>query len=105
MSNQGASTEHIHDFLAIVAEEIANADLLGASKYVATFSLVLVFIVRSYIYIFIRMQMRQSMTDATPMVVQAITACISQPLGAIPSSHYLSTLRCLQMWMSFLRTE
>lgn len=49
--------------------------------------------------------MRQSMTDASPMVVQAITACISQPLGAIPSSHYLSALRCLQMWMSFLRTE
>ena len=39
----------MHDFLAIVAEEIANADLLGASKYVATFSLVLVLIVCSYI--------------------------------------------------------
>lgn len=95
----------MHDFLAIVAEEIANADLLGASKYVATFSLVLVLIVCSYISFFIRLQMRQSMTDATPMVVQAITACISQPLGAIPSSNYLSALRCLQMWMSFLRAE
>ena len=49
LSNQGASTEHIHDFLAIVAEEIANADLLGPSKYVATFSLVPVFIVCSYL--------------------------------------------------------
>ena len=49
--------------------------------------------------------MRQSMTDATPMVVQAITACISQSLGAIPSNHYLSALRCLQTWMSFLRTK
>ena len=105
MSNQGASTEHIHDFLAIVAEEIANADLLGASKYVATFSLVPLSLLFVLTYLFIRVQMRQSMTDATPMVVQAITACISQPLGAIPSSHYLSALRCLQMWMSFLRTK
>ena len=34
LSNQGVSTEHVHDFLAIVAEEMANADLLGPSKYV-----------------------------------------------------------------------
>jgi hypothetical protein len=33
-SGRGAATEHIHDFLAIVAEEIPNADLLGPSKYV-----------------------------------------------------------------------
>ena len=62
------------------------------------------FIACSYI-LFIRMQMRESMTDATPMVVQAITACICQPLGGIPSSHYLSALRCLQTWMPFLRTK
>jgi hypothetical protein len=32
LSGRGAATEHIHDFLAIVAEEIGNADLLGSSK-------------------------------------------------------------------------
>lgn len=31
-SGRGASTGQIHDFLAIVAEEIASADLLPASK-------------------------------------------------------------------------
>lgn len=44
------STEHIHDFLAIVAEEMANADLLGPSKYVVVFPLVIMFIVCSYMY-------------------------------------------------------
>lgn len=33
-SGRGAPTEHIHDFLAIVAEEVPNADLLGPSKCV-----------------------------------------------------------------------
>ena len=50
-SGQGASTEHIHDFLAIVAEEMANADLLGSSKYVITFLLILAFIVCSYYFL------------------------------------------------------
>jgi hypothetical protein len=31
-SGRGAATEHIHDFLAIVAEEVANADLLDPNK-------------------------------------------------------------------------
>lgn len=104
-SGQGASAEHIHDFLAIVAEEMANADLLGPSKYVITFLLILAFIVCSYLFPYTRLQIRQSMMDATTMVVQAITACISQPLGAVPSTHCQSALRCLQTWMSFLRTE
>jgi len=33
-SNQGATPEYLLDFLAIVAEEVGNADLLGPSKYV-----------------------------------------------------------------------
>lgn len=35
-SGRGAHTEQIHDFLAIVAEEVPNADLLGPKKYVLT---------------------------------------------------------------------
>ena len=31
-SGAGAPPEHIHSFLAIVAEEVGNADLLGSSK-------------------------------------------------------------------------
>ncbi|KDR78193.1 hypothetical protein GALMADRAFT_65460 [Galerina marginata CBS 339.88] len=82
-SAQGASTEHIHDFLAIVAEEVGNADLLGSSK----------------------MQMQQTMIDASPMVAQAITTTITQPLGTFSTNQYLSALRCLQAWMTFLKTD
>jgi hypothetical protein len=45
-SGSGAATEHIHDFLAIVAEEVPNADLLGSSKYVVNL-LVLALILES----------------------------------------------------------
>lgn len=31
-SSQGASTEYAHDFLAIVAEEVSNADLFGSGR-------------------------------------------------------------------------
>jgi hypothetical protein len=51
------------------------------------------------------MQMQQTMMDASPMVVQAITATITQPLGTIPTNQYISALRCLQAWLSFLRAE
>ncbi|CAA7262307.1 unnamed protein product [Cyclocybe aegerita] len=82
-SNRGASTDHLHDFLAIVAEEVSNADLLGPSKA----------------------QLQQTMIDATPMVVQAITTTLTQPLGIIPTSHYLSAMKCLQAWMSYLKGD
>ena len=49
--------------------------------------------------------MQQTMMDASPMVVQAITATIIQPLGTIPTNQYISALRCLQAWLSFLRAE
>jgi hypothetical protein len=31
-SGVGAQTQYIHDFLAIAAEEVSSADLLGSSK-------------------------------------------------------------------------
>ena len=51
------------------------------------------------------MQMQQTMMDASPMVVQANTATIIQLLGTIPTNQYISALRCLQAWLSFLRAE
>ncbi|KAF4611624.1 hypothetical protein D9613_003989 [Agrocybe pediades] len=82
-STQGAAPEYILDFLAIVAEEVGNADLLGPSK----------------------LQMQQSMMDASPMVVQAITSTVTQPLGLLPTNQYISSLSCFQAWMSFLKSD
>ncbi|KAH0833884.1 armadillo-type protein [Lanmaoa asiatica] len=65
LSSRGTPTEILLDFLSIVAEEVETADLIGASK----------------------MQMQQTLLDAAPLVVQAVT----------------STLKCLQAWMSVLR--
>ncbi|KAG5635745.1 hypothetical protein H0H81_010228 [Sphagnurus paluster] len=70
-SGSGASTEHIHDFLSIVAEEVANADLLGPSK----------------------IQIHQSLKDAVPMVIQAVRSSLES------SQHVPSALKCLQAWM------
>ncbi|KAL0062877.1 hypothetical protein AAF712_010197 [Marasmius tenuissimus] len=80
MSGRGAATEHIHDFLAIVAEEVASADLIGSSKS----------------------RMQQSLLDATSMVIQAIKSSIDPPLN--PSSHndVLAALKSLQAWLSHL---
>ncbi|KAJ3573233.1 hypothetical protein NP233_g2568 [Leucocoprinus birnbaumii] len=79
-SGRGAPTEQIHDFLGIVAEEVPNADLLGASKA----------------------QMSQSLMDAIPMVVQAVTSSISP---TTPPHQIQSGLRCLQAWMTILPTN
>lgn len=79
-SGRGAHTEQIHDFLAIVAEEVPNADLLGPKKA----------------------QMFQSLIDAVPMVVQAITSSTSP---TTPTQQIESALRCLQAWMTVLPTN
>ncbi|KAL0571967.1 hypothetical protein V5O48_009993 [Marasmius crinis-equi] len=80
MSGRGAATEHIHDFLAILAEEVASADLIGSSKA----------------------RMQQSLLDATTMVVQAIKSSIDQPLNTTSHNDVLAALRCLQAWLSHL---
>uniref|UniRef100_A0A0W0G8H2 Uncharacterized protein n=1 Tax=Moniliophthora roreri TaxID=221103 RepID=A0A0W0G8H2_MONRR len=76
-SGKRAAAEHIHDFLAIVAEEVSSADLIGASK----------------------LKMQQSLLDATTMVVQAIKSSIDKPISSVPKSEVLSALRCLQAWL------
>ncbi|KAF8632069.1 hypothetical protein AX15_002067 [Amanita polypyramis BW_CC] len=81
-SGVGAHTEYIHDFLAITAEEVGSADLLGSSK----------------------MQMQQTLNDAVPMVVQVIKSSIGRPLAA-PVHEVQSALKCFQAWMNLLPTN
>ncbi|KAG6908732.1 hypothetical protein DXG01_003577 [Tephrocybe rancida] len=73
-SGAGAPAEHIHDFLAIVAEEAGHADLIGPSK----------------------LQVHQSLKDAVPMVVQAVRSSLEL------SQHIPSALKCLQAWMAII---
>ncbi|PFH48182.1 hypothetical protein AMATHDRAFT_66058 [Amanita thiersii Skay4041] len=82
-SGHGASTDHIHDFLAIVAEEVGNADLVGSSK----------------------MQMQQSLNDAVHMVVQAVKSTIEHGSQSLPEHELQSALKCLQAWMNLLPTR
>ncbi|KAG6334626.1 hypothetical protein ID866_4467 [Astraeus odoratus] len=83
LSCRGAQTEYLLDFLSIVAEEVDSADLLGSSK----------------------MQMKQSLLDASPLVVRAVTATISQPLSQIRIRELDPALKCLQAWMSVIRGD
>ncbi|KAH7905355.1 armadillo-type protein [Hygrophoropsis aurantiaca] len=85
LSSRGAPSEHILDFLTIVAEEVKTADLIGGAK----------------------MQMSQSLIDASPMVVRAVIDSITRPRAQIGAgTHELqAALRCLQAWMSILRGD
>ncbi|KAF5337781.1 hypothetical protein D9611_015001 [Ephemerocybe angulata] len=74
-SEQGGSAERIHQFLVIGAEEVGTADLLGASK----------------------VQMQQSLRDAIPLVVQAITSSVNR---SVSISQFQSALLTLQAWMT-----
>ncbi|RDB17659.1 Importin-13 [Hypsizygus marmoreus] len=73
-SSQQAPPEHIHDFLAIVAEEIGNADLLGPSKD----------------------QVHQSLMDAVPVIIRVVTSSLET------SQQIPSALKCLQAWMALI---
>ncbi|KAH7882096.1 armadillo-type protein, partial [Phlebopus sp. FC_14] len=81
LSTRGTSTENLLDFLSIVAEEVETADLVGPSK----------------------MQMQQTLLDASPLVVRAVVATITQPRTQICARELQSALKCLQAWMSVLR--
>ncbi|KAF9269125.1 ARM repeat-containing protein [Marasmius fiardii PR-910] len=80
MSGRGAATDNILDFLAIVAEEVSSADLIGSSKA----------------------RMQQSLLDATTMVIQAIKTSIDGPLDSASHNNVLAALKCLQAWLSHL---
>jgi hypothetical protein len=82
-SQRGCSVEHILDFLTITGEEIQSADVLGSSK----------------------MQMQQSLKDAIPMVLQAITSILAQPSQTVPLPHLQSAFKCLEAWIVLLPTS
>lgn len=83
LSGQGAPTSSILEFLSIVAEEVESADLVGPRK----------------------MQMKQTLLDASPLVVRAVTGTISQPRSQIVAREIEPALKCLQAWMSILRAD
>ncbi|KIN96655.1 hypothetical protein M404DRAFT_931992 [Pisolithus tinctorius Marx 270] len=83
LSGQGAPTGSILEFLSIVAEEVESADLVGPRK----------------------MQMKQTLLDASPLVVRAVTGTISQPRSQIVAREIEPALKCLQAWMSILRAD
>ncbi|EIN05146.1 ARM repeat-containing protein [Punctularia strigosozonata HHB-11173 SS5] len=87
-SSRGASAEQILDFLSIVAEEVDRADLLG----------------------FHRSRMRQSLMDAIPLVMQAISSSVGNAAtqrmqrttttSSLNESH--AALKCFQAWLPTL---
>lgn len=51
------------------------------------------------------MQMQQTLLDASPLVVRAVTTTISQPQSELLHRETNSALKCLQSWMPILRAE
>ncbi|KAF9495545.1 ARM repeat-containing protein [Pleurotus eryngii] len=80
-SANGGASEHILDFLAIAAEEVETAVIWGPSK----------------------MQLNQSLLDAVPMVVQAITATVTNSSTTVRQRQ--SALKCLEAWLTLLPTS
>ncbi|KAI6014180.1 armadillo-type protein [Pisolithus marmoratus] len=83
LSSRGASTGSLLEFLAIVAEEVESADLVGPRK----------------------VQMKQTLLDASPLVIRAVTGTISRPRSQIIAREIEPALKCLQAWMSILRAN
>ncbi|KAF8511488.1 ARM repeat-containing protein [Hysterangium stoloniferum] len=75
LSGHGASPEQLLDFLAIVPEEIRTSDLIGTTKA----------------------SMSGSLTEAIPLVVQAISSLAT---SAATTPHQIQTaLQCLEKWI------
>ncbi|KAL4071677.1 armadillo-type protein [Scleroderma yunnanense] len=83
LSSRSVSTGYLLDFLSIVAEEVETADLVGPRK----------------------LQMHQTLLDASPLVVQAVTATISQFPSTTCAHEFEPALKCLQAWMCILRAD
>ncbi|CAL1698588.1 unnamed protein product [Somion occarium] len=83
LSVMGASSEHLLDFLAIVAEEVESADLLASNKST----------------------IRSTLSDAIPMVTQAIVTCMSRPRPHPSPNELRSALKCLEAWLSYLPAD
>ncbi|KAM6488787.1 hypothetical protein JOM56_015755, partial [Amanita muscaria] len=70
-SGLGSPTESVHDFLAIVAEEVGSVDLLGSSK----------------------LQIQQTLTDSIPMVTHAINTTL-ESLPVSTALEIQSAIKC-----------
>ncbi|KAM6501755.1 hypothetical protein JOM56_001732 [Amanita muscaria] len=81
-SGLGSPTESVHDFLAIVAEEVGSADLLGSSK----------------------LQIQQTLTDSIPMVTHAINTTL-ESLPVSTALEIQSAIKCFQAWITLLPTK
>ncbi|KAJ3525251.1 hypothetical protein NM688_g8430 [Phlebia brevispora] len=77
LSGMGASAENLLDFCTIAAQEVGSADLLSSE----------------------RAKIRQTLTDAVPMVITAISTCITRHSSP---QELRSALQCLQAWMYVL---
>ncbi|KAI0087502.1 ARM repeat-containing protein [Irpex rosettiformis] len=77
LSALGASTEPLLDLLAIIAEEVDSADLLAPQKT----------------------QMRRMLSDAVPLVMQAISSCVSRPRPHPSPNELRSALKCFEAWL------
>ncbi|KAM6493497.1 Armadillo-type fold [Amanita muscaria] len=81
-SGLGSPMESVHDFLAIVAEEVGSADLLGSSK----------------------LQIQQTLTDSIPMVTHAINTTL-ESLPVSTALEIQSAIKCFQAWITLLPTN
>ncbi|TDL27101.1 ARM repeat-containing protein [Rickenella mellea] len=79
LSASGASAENILDFLAIVAEEAESSDLLPPNKA----------------------QLRQSLTDAIPLMNEAVLSSITRSNAS--SNEINAALKCFEVWVPSLR--
>ncbi|KAF8591613.1 ARM repeat-containing protein [Ramaria rubella] len=76
-SGHGASNEQLMDFLAIVPEDIRTSDLISTTK----------------------MSMNQSLLEAVPLVLQAITSSATSQHAA--PNEVQSALACLEKWITW----
>ncbi|KIL55723.1 hypothetical protein M378DRAFT_570334 [Amanita muscaria Koide BX008] len=81
-SGLGSPTESVHDFLAIVAEEVGSADLLGLSN----------------------LQIQQTLSDSIPMVTHAINTTL-ESLPVSTALEIQSAIKCFQAWITLLPTK
>ncbi|KAI9508978.1 ARM repeat-containing protein [Russula earlei] len=77
LSSAGAFNEHVLDFLEIAVEEVNGADLLPAK----------------------RSQVLQSLSEAVPLVTQAVASSIGPSTDPTRLRQLQSALKCLEAWM------
>ncbi|KAA1477613.1 ARM repeat-containing protein [Dentipellis sp. KUC8613] len=80
LSGHGASAEYVLEFLEIVAEEVQGADLLAPK----------------------RVQMQQTLTDAVPLVTQAIRATLTGPHDSSTARQFGAAMKCFEAWVGLL---